>query len=144
MEVTYELMYELMGPNEVTLKNPNMNDWFEMIWNDDMKWYELRTKFGTWRKNITIGDRFCLQWRHLGQGIVWGIVLGWAPRITNTGITVRADTHRMKWYDMIQWYCVYIWYMKCLPIPFACWLHPQSSTVILGSGVSVSGVSVVL
>ena len=44
MEVTYELMYELMGPNEVTLKNPNMNDWFEMIWNDDMKWYELRTK----------------------------------------------------------------------------------------------------
>ena len=46
--------------------------------------YELRTKFGTWRRDILMegGPLSVLQWWHLGQtflGIVLGIVLGWAP-----------------------------------------------------------------
>ncbi len=47
--------------------------------------YELRTKFGTWRRDITkvgwapIGFAVAAPWTNLPQGIVLGTVLGWAP-----------------------------------------------------------------
>ena len=47
-------------------------------------------------QNLVHGERTLsvLQWRHLGQGIVWGIVLGWAP----IGFAVMATPRPSQYY----------------------------------------------